>query len=102
MIPRREQIDLQPDGRGGRRDWEKPQRLFAAFFTAQGIPFIDLLPVLRAAQAEGPVYFRFDAHWTVRGHVVAAGAIADHLERADLLTGLDRRAPAAPDSPDSP
>ena len=40
-------------GRAGPRDWKKPQRLFSAFFTARGIPFIDLLPVLRAAQAEG-------------------------------------------------
>jgi hypothetical protein len=87
MIPTRQQVN--PELRRGPswRDWEKPQRVVAAFFAQSGISFIDLLPVLRAASAEAPVYFRFDAHWTARGHGVAARAIAEHLWRNGFLTG---------------
>ena len=89
IIPTLKQVNPEGPNGPGAPDWEKPQRLFAAFFAEHDIPFIDLLPALRAATAEEPVYFRFDAHWTPRGHVVVAQAIAEHLLRQDLV-----RAPA--------
>ena len=67
-------------------DLEKPQRILAAFASEHGIPFIDLLPALRAARAaSGPLYFRTDIHWTARGHAVAADEILRQLTALELL-----------------
>ena len=85
MIPTREQVRPAPADGAAARDVEKPNRLFAEWFGAAGIPFLDLLPVLRDAPAGDPLYYRFDGHWTPRGHAVAAQAIAARL--ADLGIG---------------
>jgi hypothetical protein len=45
------------------------------FGDEQGIPIVDLRGPLRA-HADEPLYFPHDAHWTPRGHRVAAEAIA--------------------------
>jgi hypothetical protein len=90
MIPTREQIipELAPDDRP--RDWEKPQRHFREFLERQRIPFVDLLPRLRAERRAGPLYYHFDAHWTPRGHALAGDAIAEELARWNL-GGRERR-----------
>ena len=50
-------------------------------FGAQaGIPVVDLTGPLRA-HADENLYFRYDAHWTPRGHRVAAEAIAAAVAR---------------------
>lgn len=80
MIPTREQVHPEAVPPGRVRDWEKPQRHFRAFLTRAGIPFLDLLPSVRKAASEGAsLYYRFDAHWTARGHALAAAAVADFL-----------------------
>jgi hypothetical protein len=67
-------------------DLEKPQRILAAFATENGVPLIDLLSALRAApDAGGPLYFRTDIHWTLRGHAVAADEILRQLGALGLL-----------------
>lgn len=67
-------------------DLEKPQAILAAFASENGIPFIDLLPALRAARATGgPLYFRTDIHWTPRGHAVAADEILRRVRDSKLL-----------------
>ena len=96
MIPTREQVRPELAAGTAARGFEQPNRRFAAFFAAAGIAFVDLLPVLRDAASGGPLYYRFDGHWTPRGHAVAAQAIAARL--ADL----DRGAPAAPRALDAP
>ena len=90
MIPTREQVspELAPSGR--ERDWEKPQRHFRAFFERAGIPFVDLLPAVRAAKDEAPLYYRFDAHWTARGHALAAENVAAFLKARNLADPLAR------------
>lgn len=84
MIPTREQLhqELAPDDRP--RDWEKPQRHFTAFLERSGIPYLDLRPGLEAVRDEAPLYYTFDAHWTPRGHALAAEAIAEKLDDFDL------------------
>jgi hypothetical protein len=67
-------------------DLEKPQRILGAFASENGVPFIDLLPALRAARpTAGPLYFRTDIHWTPRGHTVAADEILRQLRLLGIL-----------------
>jgi alginate O-acetyltransferase complex protein AlgJ len=40
-----------------------------------GVTSVDLRPVLRAARAEGQVYRQLDSHWSLRGSLLAYGAI---------------------------
>lgn len=60
-------------------EWDMPQRELGAFLDREGIPYLDLLPALRAAAPDGPLYFPDDIHWNVRGNAVAAEAVADWL-----------------------
>jgi hypothetical protein len=46
------------------------------FARERSIPLVDLLPALRETAAGGSPYYKVDAHWTARGHEVAAQAIA--------------------------
>jgi lysophospholipase L1-like esterase len=41
------------------------------------VPYVDLLPVLRA-RADVPTYFPHDGHWTPAGHALVADIIAAH------------------------
>ena len=43
---------------------------------SRGVRAIDLRPVVRAAEGEGPAYFMHDTHWTPRGALAAFNAIA--------------------------
>ena len=97
MIPTREQVKPELVDGSVPRDWEKPQRLFAAFFAREGIPYVDLIPVLREAASGDPLYYVFDGHWTARGHAVAAHAIAAHLVDAGFGRAPAQLAVGSPD-----
>lgn len=60
-----------------------PQRLLARWLGEQGIPFLDLLPVLRAqpALADGRLhlYHLRDTHFNARGNRAAGEALAEFL-----------------------
>ena len=75
-------------------DREQPQRILSAWLESQGIPFIDLLPRLRAvpALADGKrhVYHLQDTHFNARGNKIAGEALAELIER----TGVAKRTPA--------
>lgn len=68
-------------GHEGEYDRDDPQRRLAAMCAEWQVPCLDLLPALRAAQSEGPVYAPRDTHWNVAGNRVAAQALADWLGR---------------------
>lgn len=89
MIPAREQVyaDRLPPGLQDGQDWEKPQRIFAEFFRQEGIPYLDLLPSLRAQAAKSEFYFRSDMHWNARGHEVGARIISAYLVEHGFLKG---------------
>jgi hypothetical protein len=61
------------------RDWRYDVLL--ELLRETGIPHLDLLPVLRAAAADGgpQLYFARDTHWNARGHDVAARALAEFV-----------------------
>jgi hypothetical protein len=64
---------------------DAPNRHLAAIAERQGLRYLDLLPSIRAAQADGGhLYYPADGHWTAEGHAFAAGQIADYLASAGL------------------
>ncbi len=58
----------------------------ASFFARSGIPYVDALPPFAAAAHQGDtLYIGFEGHWTVAGHELAAGLLADYIARHRLL-----------------
>ena len=92
MIPERFQVypeyRTEPD-----LDYEKPQRLFSEFFEQQGIPYLDLLPVLtaRAESSDELLYYERDSHFTKTGYRVSGEAIASFLQSSKLLSRVRQK-----------
>lgn len=73
------------------------QAPLAAFAREEGIPFLDLLPPLRAARAadsETPLYYTMDRHLTAEGHRVVSEALGSGLRSLGLLRPARERAAA--------
>jgi hypothetical protein len=70
-------------GLGERLDRDRPQRVVGEALRARGIPYLDLLPVLRSAppHADGNRhhYHLRDTHFNARGNRVAGEAIAEFV-----------------------
>lgn len=66
--------------REGDFDRERPNRMLGEFFDARGIPYLDLLGVLREAESMSPTYKPRDTHWNRLGNSVAAKALAAWLQ----------------------
>ena len=66
-------------------DFEKPNRLLVEQLEADGVDYIDLLPLLRTAAAadNAEFYLPADGHWTAEGHRVVAIHVAERL--ADFI-----------------
>ncbi len=60
---------------------EAPMAHLGQVSSRLGVPYLDLLPVFRAAESRGvgPLHYPLDKHWTATGHAVAAEAIARAL-----------------------
>lgn len=76
-------VEGQANTAGMELERDRPQRLIRAFLEAEGIGYLDLLPVLRAVEP-GPdgqrhLYHAFDTHFNARGNDVVARALADYL-----------------------
>jgi len=88
VIPFREQVDpadraiaLAAAGRPDDDfDWDAPQRRLAELLQGEGIPFLDLLPALRAAAPVRELYSRGDTHWSPEGNELAARLVAEWFE----------------------
>jgi HAMP domain-containing protein len=63
-----------------------PHRLLDSMLEDRGIPCLDLLPLLRSATAGGPLYYRWNAHWTKRGNSMASAALARFLAERGLIS----------------
>lgn len=63
---------------------DRAQRLLGAWLGEQEFPFLDLLPVLRAAQPLGDgkrhLYHAQDTHFNARGNELTAAALAEFLQ----------------------
>jgi hypothetical protein len=66
-------------------DRQKPRRLIDAFLSEQHIPFIDLYEAFERAKDRDPLYYKWDPHWTVAGHRLAAPAVTEFLRRERLV-----------------
>ncbi|MGQ0554039.1 MAG: alginate O-acetyltransferase AlgX-related protein [Planctomycetota bacterium] len=64
---------------GARFERDLPQHRLTAYFAEHGVPCLDLLPALRAAEPQGATYQIRDSHWNARGNAVAAEALAAWL-----------------------
>ena len=59
-------------------DPDRPQRVVAEICTDLGIPFLDLLPVMRA-ESNKALYIARDGHFNKKGHEVVARSLADFV-----------------------
>lgn len=68
----------------GQTTLDEPYEILDAFGKAHDVPVLNLLPSFQAQQAE-QVYFKYDRHWTPRGHQVAAEVLETNLRRWHVL-----------------
>ena len=71
-------------------DFDRPERLLKRWCHEAGIPYLALLPGLRAAYDEDGVYLHGfgegrTGHWNQVGHRLAAREILEYLEESGLL-----------------
>lgn len=60
--------------------WEPPQQRLIPFLQAEQVLFLDMLPALQTAEADGPLYFpSTDIHWTAAGHHAVYQALSAWL-----------------------
>jgi lysophospholipase L1-like esterase len=64
---------------------DQPNQRLLAFAERQGIPLLDLLPVLREHRQERLYWDGDGEHWEPRGHAVVAEATADFLVQHGLV-----------------
>ena len=70
------------------------QEALAAFARDHGIPYIDLLPALRAARAAHPgarLYYPMDRHLTAEGHRIVSEGLSAGLRETGLLDAARER-----------
>jgi len=84
---------IPPAGPARAPDLEREATL-AEFLDSEGIPCLDLGPIFRGDRARRYLYFSFDAHWTARGHRLAAGELARFLDEHGLLEAAEAQADA--------
>ena len=67
------------------RDRDQPQKRIIAWLQAEGIPYLDLLEVLRAvpvmADGQRHLYHLRDTHFNARGNSVTGKALAEFLRQ---------------------
>ncbi len=80
-------------------DLEKPDRILTRFLRAQGIDFIDLLPLMRTYADETPrsslnpdkdLYWRHNSHWSIQGNHLAGLLVSRYILEHRLVQVPDR------------
>ncbi|MCC7104733.1 MAG: hypothetical protein IT307_06285 [Chloroflexi bacterium] len=71
-----------------RYDPEQPGRMLGEAAARQHVPYLDLLPALRQAQADGAgdQYFPRNTHWTAAGQTTVARAVYAFLNQTALVS----------------
>jgi hypothetical protein len=82
-------------------DLERPNQVMARFLKAQGITYLDLLPLMRAYADETPrrvlhpekdLYWRHNSHWSLRGEHLAGLLVSRYILEHRLVQVPDRDA----------
>jgi hypothetical protein len=80
-LPAAPQIIIPAEG----KDWycDQPNRELGAFLEAEGILYLDLLPVFRdhALSGGGPLYFQTDFHMNAAGHALAGQELTEFFQQ---------------------
>ncbi len=67
-------------------DIDMPERKLGGLAEEEDIPFVNLLPAFREADAAGQIInYNRDSHWNAAGHRLAATVVAAWLDEAGLL-----------------
>lgn len=90
VMPTREQVypedyDFSADAFMEEHELDKPQRLLAEFFDANGLARLDLTPAFRQAPRDTLLYYAVDQHWNERGNELAGRVIAQFLVNEGLI-----------------
>jgi alginate O-acetyltransferase complex protein AlgJ len=87
VVPDKQSVypELLPAIARGRPDSQVLDRVLARWRADPPVPVLDLRPDLLTAKQFGPVYYRYDTHWTPMGTYVGAARTVAAL--ADVLPG---------------
>jgi len=82
-------------------DLERPNQIVGGFLKAQGIDYLDLLPLLRAyadptprpsLDPEKDLYWRYNSHWSIRGEHLVGLLVSRYILEHRLVAVPDREA----------
>jgi hypothetical protein len=82
-------------------DLERPNRVLAQFLKAQGIDFLDLLPLMRTYADETPrpglnpeqdLYWQHNSHWSIKGEHLVGLLVSRYILEHNLVQVSDREA----------
>lgn len=80
-------------------DLERPNRVLARFLKAQGIDYIDLLPLMRTYADETPrptlnpesdLYWQHNSHWSIKGEHLVGLLVSRYILEHNLVQVPDR------------
>jgi hypothetical protein len=82
-------------------DLERPNRVLARFLKAQGINYLDLLPLMRTYADETPrptldpehdLYWQHNSHWSIKGEHLVSLLLSRYILEHNLVQVSDREA----------
>jgi hypothetical protein len=82
-------------------DLERPNRILAGFLKAQGIDYLDLLPLMRTYADETPrsgldgekdLYWQHNSHWNIKGEHLVGLLVSRYILEHNLVQVPDREA----------
>ena len=80
-------------------DLERPNRILGSFLKAQGIDYLDLLPLMRSYADEQPrlplnpdrdLYWQHNSHWSLRGEHLVGLLVSRYILEQRLVQVPDR------------
>jgi hypothetical protein len=82
-------------------DLERPNKILGRFLKAQGIDYLDLLPLMRTYADQQPrpslhpdrdLYWQHNSHWSIRGEHLVGLLVSRYILEHRLVQGPDREA----------
>ena len=82
-------------------DLERPNKILGRFLKAQGIDYLDLLPLMRTYADQTPrpsldpdkdLYWQHNSHWSIRGNHLVGLLVSRYILEHQLVQEPDREA----------